>query len=196
MAEAKERIEWVDLASGIMILWLLVFHALFPSVGANITGKIPFLYFFMPWFFFKSGMLFKVKDPQIEFKTNFRKLIINGFIVWSIIGHLAYLLDHWLIYHDLTLRLAFYTPARCLLLKGSIPINEALWFLPVLFLVRQAFNFIKFKIHPPYGYYLPQDLSFPAYVTLQIPHICHHTYIALDGDYVALLPVTGFHILS
>ena len=145
----NDRIEWVDLASGIMILWLLFFHALYPSIGANVTGKIPFLYFFMPWFFFKSGMLFKIKEPKLEFKDNFKKLMLDGFIKWSIIGYVAYILEHWLIYGDLTARLAFYSPARSLLLGGCIPLNAALWFLPVLFIIRQLFNYIKQKIAPP-----------------------------------------------
>lgn len=149
MEAKQERIEWVDLASGIMILWLMIFHALEPSIGTNITGKIPFLYFFMPWFFFKSGMLFKVKAPQTEFKNNFNKLIIQGFIKWSIIGYIALILDHWLIYNDLTARVAFYTPARSLLLNGSIPLNGALWFIPVLFIIRQTFNYLSINFTPP-----------------------------------------------
>lgn len=146
----NDRIEWVDLASGIMILWLLFFHALYPSIGANITGEIPFLYFFMPWFFFKSGMFFKIKESKLEFKGNFKKLMLDGFIKWSIIGYVAYILEHWLIYDDLTARLAFYSPARSLMLGGCIPLNTALWFLPVLFVIRQSFNYIKQKFAPPH----------------------------------------------
>ncbi|MBQ0088570.1 MAG: acyltransferase [Prevotellaceae bacterium] len=144
---SENRLKYLDLASGIMIVWLLLYHALYPMVGDNISGKIPFLYFFMPWFFYKSGMMFHLSNSKKLLKKDYSKLI-RTFIIWSIIGYVVYLLWHGCKLHDLSLRIALYCPIRSLALGGSIPLNSALWFLPVLFLVRQIANYGISKIHP------------------------------------------------
>lgn len=144
---SENRLRYLDLASGVMIIWLLLYHALYPMVGDNISGKIPFLYFFMPWFFYKSGMMFHLSEPKELIKKDYSKLI-RTFIIWSIIGYVFYLLWHGFRLHDLSFRIALYCPIRSFILGGSVPINTALWFLPVLFLVRQIANYGISKMHP------------------------------------------------
>jgi len=72
-----QRLKYLDIASGIMIVWLLLFHALYPMLGDNICGKVPYLYFFMPWFFYKSGMMFEVKSEKELMIKDTKKLLKN-----------------------------------------------------------------------------------------------------------------------
>ncbi len=58
----EKRTEYVDLAAGIMIAWMILGHtASHASYEGNflIIGK--YLSFFMPWFFYKSGFFYKSK---------------------------------------------------------------------------------------------------------------------------------------
>ena len=137
---SEQRLKYLDLASGIMIVWLLLYHALYPMVGDNISGKIPFFYYFMPWFFYKSGMMFHPKSFSDLLKKDYNKLI-RTFLIWSLVGYVVYVFWHQLVLHDLSWRIALYCPIRSLILGGSIPMNTALWFLPVLFIVRQITNY-------------------------------------------------------
>ena len=80
-------------------------------------------------------------------RNGWKKLIIP-FIIWSIIGWLVHI--GWHLYvGDLSFRVAFYTPLRSLILSCSVPVNSALWFLPILYLVRLAGNWLipKFHVH-------------------------------------------------
>lgn len=114
---------------------VLFYHALFPMWETDVLSHIPWLYFFIPWFFYKSGMFFVQKEERLYRWSKF----IYPFVVWSFIGWLAYIGWHWHI-GDLTPRLAFYSPLRSLLLSAYIPLNSALWFLPILYLVRLLGN--------------------------------------------------------
>ena len=134
-----KRISHIDLASGIMIVWLLYYHALYPMLGYDIFIKLPWLFFFMPWFFYKSGNLFNSRDERQLLKGDIKKLIGN-FIIWSLVGYICFIIHTLVIDHSITFRQAVYSPIRSLILAGSIPLNSALWFLPVLFFVRQIAN--------------------------------------------------------
>ena len=146
MKEEKinSRISYWDLGAGIMILWLLYYHALFPIYGKEILNVIPWFFYFMPWFFYKSGYFFQLKPIKENSKKDAKKLL-GQFAIWSLIGYVSYIVYHYFLYHDLSVRMAIYSPIRTLLLSGSIPINAALWFLLTLFLVRQAANILLSK---------------------------------------------------
>ena len=136
----KERLTYLDIAAGIMTIWVMVFHAIYPMYGREELTVVPWFYYFMPWFFYKAGMMFRPKDMRDEIRGGWKKLIIT-FIIWSFIGWLAYIGWHWFA-GDLTPRIAFYSPLRSLLLTASVPLNGAIWFLPILFLVRIIGNWL------------------------------------------------------
>lgn len=142
----KARIKYLDIASGIMIVWLLVYHALYPMYEDSISAVIPFLYFFMPWFFYKSGMMFQRRDIKSLLVKDLKKLIVP-FVIWSIIGYIVMILWHLFKGEELTWKILLMRPIRSLVLNCSIPINSALWFIPVLFVVRQLANLLltRFK---------------------------------------------------
>lgn len=139
MLDKRYRYIYIDIASGIMTIWVMVFHALYPMYGTEELKVIPWLYFFMPWFFYKAGMMFRPKEMTLEISNGWRKLIIT-FLLWSLIGWVAYIGWHWFI-GDLSYRIAFYSPIRSLILNAAVPLNGALWFLPILFIVRVISNF-------------------------------------------------------
>ena len=140
---AKQRLIYLDIAAGIMTIWVMVFHAIYPMYGADELKVVPWFYYFMPWFFYKSGMMFHPKDTKTEIRNGWKKLIVT-FIIWSFIGWLAHIGWHWYA-GDLTPRLAFYSPLRSLVFKAEVPLNGAVWFLPILFLVRILGNWLLCK---------------------------------------------------
>ena len=170
------RLPWLDFASGIMILWMIVYHAIGCAWGyeirdlwgitdasllpegvhafINSNGKLevlnpclvfPWLYFFMPWFFYKSGQFFKKTSIKDLWKKDSQKLL-RTFVIWSAIGYIFYLLIG-LLNDSLTLRNTTYSIVRGLFLTGKVPINTPLWFLLTLFGVR----FVANKILPERG---------------------------------------------
>ena len=148
----KDRLTHIDIGAGIMIVWVVLFHAL--GMGREIEQGhsvenmciiFPYLHFFMPWFFYKSGVFFKkCNNRKLLWKKDIYKFL-KPFIIWSIVGYGLFLLFAW---HGnyLTLHKATYSVLYNFVLNGSIPINEVLWFLLSLCLVRWIANeLIPFK---------------------------------------------------
>lgn len=169
--EISKRYAHIDLAAGIMILWMIIYHALGYTWGFNLRdywhitdlsmlpegarafinedGKLeainvlvvyPYLCFFMPWFFYKSGQFFKTRPFDEHLRKDSSKLLLT-FIIWSAIGYVFYLVFGTL-QHSLTLRGSTYSIVRGLFLTGKVPINEPLWFLLTLFGVRFVANWL------------------------------------------------------
>ena len=90
----QERTQFYDLAGGVLILWIMAFHAMnnckvFGEADARVV--LPFLTFSMPWFFYKSGLFFKVMPLCEGVAKDIRKLLIP-FLKWSLAGYILYLL--------------------------------------------------------------------------------------------------------
>lgn len=89
-----QRVKSVDVAGGILILWVMAFHAInqskaFGEVDARVA--LPFLTFSMPWFFYKSGLFFKTEISNHDgFVKDVKKLVIP-FLKWSLIGYAMWL---------------------------------------------------------------------------------------------------------
>ena len=153
-----QRIPHIDLAAGIMILWMIVYHALCSTWGltlhtdefVNPCVAFPYLSFFMPWFFYKSGQFFEKRSAKELWIKDSRKLLLT-FAIWSAIGYLMYLL-FGAVQQTLTLRKATYSIVRGLFLTGKVPINEPLWFLTTLFGVRMIANWLLSNREERYGW--------------------------------------------
>lgn len=141
----QTRLAYIDLASGIMIVWVMLFHTFHPMYAGAVLRNIPYLYFFMPWFFYKSGMLFKPKDIKLEWQNGVNKLLVP-FAFWTLISYVLYILT-LLRKGEFSVNLVLLDPLRTLLLAFHPPLNIALWFLPVLFLVRQIANFLLPRVN-------------------------------------------------
>ncbi len=169
----NNRIPYIDFAAGIMILWMIIYHALgqvwqyelmpywgitdLSLIPETIRTKVlitpegefgclnpcilfPYLHFFMPWFFYKSGQFFKKQSFNELIKKDYKKLL-KTFIFWSLIGYICFLV-FGLITESISLRSASYSVVRMLFLWGCVPLNYSLWFLLTLFFVRTIANLL------------------------------------------------------
>ena len=169
IVQTTNRLTYIDLGAGIMILWMVLYHALQAAWGMQLNGYwdvtdaallpqgakafinteekveifnpcvlFPYISFFMPWFFYKSGQFFQKRPIKALWKKDSAKLL-KTFVLWSAVGYVFYLIFHSLD-GTLTLRSATYSILRGFILTGKIPINEPLWFLLTLFIVRAIAN--------------------------------------------------------
>ena len=100
----------------------------------------PYLHFFMPWFFYKSGQFFSHRSITEEWKKDWGKLMCQ-FLIWSAFGYMLYV-GFCYIEGILTLRQISYRVLKTFFLEGHIQLNVPLWFLFTLFCVRQIANII------------------------------------------------------
>lgn len=138
-----ERNKAIDSVAGIMITYMVFTHVCqhlgYEHSAIYMTLEHIF-YFFMPWFFFKAGIFFKIEDNKIILKKSFNRLICP-FILYSLIGHICYC---GICYLQGNFHLSLLVPYS-LLLQESIPGNLPLWFLLTLFICRIIFNFLVKK---------------------------------------------------
>ena len=147
-----KRVKYIDLGAGLMILWMIIGHAIYAASSVEILrGEscplkgisyfIPnFLFFFMPWFFYKSGQFFRKNNLRDKWKKDFQKLLCP-FLIWSGIGFMLYVILQ-ILDNTLTLRSVTYDVLRSLFIAGNIQLNTPLWFLLTLFMVRQIANYL------------------------------------------------------
>ena len=100
----------------------------------------PYLHFFMPWFFYKSGQFFSQRSVTEEWKKDWNKLM-RQFFIWGLFGYILYIGFSY-IESEFTFRQLVYRPLKAFFLEGNIPLNTPLWFLFTLFGVRQIANII------------------------------------------------------
>ena len=134
----KGRMTYIDVVAGIMIIWMILGHCRHFS-----SYQLPFpnyLAFYMPWFFYKSGLFFNTKENKDLLRNDVAKYLrfflvysFIGWVVWSICG----LLDDSILLKD-----CFVKPINTFAKSGCIKGNGALWFLLSLFIVRQIANVI------------------------------------------------------
>lgn len=167
----RTRLLWLDFASGVMLLWMILYHAISYALGYELEGYryisdmsllpndlhrfvsisqegtlevlnpcslIPWLHFFMPWFFYKSGMFFQKRSLRELWYKDSKKLL-GSFIIWSLVGFFVFVLIG-LVNNSITLRTYTYSIVRGLFLTGKVPVNIPLWFLLTLFMVRFIAN--------------------------------------------------------
>lgn len=89
------RLKYIDVAAGIMIVWMVLFHAL--GSGWEISKEytypclvFPYFHFFMPWFFYKSGFLFKHRNRVELYGKDAKKLLVP-FLIWSLVGFVLFI---------------------------------------------------------------------------------------------------------
>lgn len=140
-----ERNKAIDSVAGILIIYMVFTHVCqhFGYEQSAIYMALEHIfYFFMPWFFFKAGMFFKIEDSKTLFNKSYTRLICP-FILYSLIGHICYC---GICYLQGNFHLSTLVPYYSLLMEGSIPGNLPLWFLLTLFACRIIFNFLYKKV--------------------------------------------------
>ena len=126
----------LDAVCGILIIYVIVGHACqWCHVDTNeyIADVNKALPFFMPWFYFKSGMFYHQRTIKETTKQGFKKFIIPYFAYLSIgeaFNLTKILMEHGEIWG------ALYIAIKKILFTGASMGNLPLWFLPSLFLVK------------------------------------------------------------
>ena len=157
-----KRLIHIDIIAGIMILRMIIGHCTYFS-----QQGIPFFFllsFYMPWFYYKSGMLFHPNNQADLYKKDIYKFL-RYFVVYSFIGWCIWAVCG-IVDSSLTIISCMILPMKVFFHSGCISANGALWFLLSLFLVRQIGNFIlnKTKLPPPFVSFLCFAIAFLLYV--------------------------------
>lgn len=125
-----------------MIIYMIKYHICqWGGVNYDCLDKI--LFFFMPWFFFKSGMFFSYNRNYIQQITKDARHLIMPFVAFSLIAQLFFLLKLFL--HGDYYWVHYCSFPKYILLTGSTPANPPLWFLLSLFAVKEIYNLIYFN---------------------------------------------------
>jgi len=136
----SKRDNSLDAACGLMIIYMIYGHICLWSGVTQVEIFPRLLFFFMPWFFFKSGMFFKPRSYKSELSGGARRLLVP-YMVFSIIGQMVFYAK-WLIDGNTSWKDYILVPLRSLLHEGAVVGNSPLWFLLTLFLVRVIYNAI------------------------------------------------------
>lgn len=145
----KTRVGYVDLASGILIIWVMVYHAMSTCKvfnGADPRVVLPWLTFSMPWFFYKSGILFKEISCREGLVKDFKKLIVP-YVKWTLIGYVGWLFIQ-LVDGTVSMQSCVYGPLNMLYKYGCMSLNIPAWFLLSLFFVRVISRYLLNKPIP------------------------------------------------
>jgi len=153
-----KRNESLDIITGIMILWMIVYHSFqwanyYDSNVFNLLLKC--FYFFMPWFYFKSGYVFnKTHTLKIVVEKGISLLLIP-MIIWTLIGYALTIPE--LINDGLPIWKIIIKPAFVLFRYGDTLGNSPLWFLFSLFFVRIS---LKLLTNLKLGFIIAFTISF------------------------------------
>ncbi|WP_299778184.1 acyltransferase family protein [uncultured Formosa sp.] len=138
-----ERDKSLDIISGIMIIWMVILHAF---QWGDLTESIIYifllkcLYFFMSWFYFKTGFLHKKgKGLNVTFRKGIDQLIIP-MLIWTAVGYLLTVPE--LLTEGYPLWKMPIAPLFFLISSGDTIGNSPLWFLLSLFFIKMIFPFI------------------------------------------------------
>ncbi len=144
----KKRIEFIDIARGLAIIFIVLGHTLVHSENCSIIFK--FLYsFHVVLFFVISGYIFRIKenDSYVAFiKNKFIRIMIPYFI-WGVLFLIPYILFGQNVSDDLNttgsfnIKIQLYNILYGVGHNGSLRQNSSLWFLPALFSMEILYYF-------------------------------------------------------
>jgi len=162
----ERRTEYIDMAAGMMLAWMILGHtASYASYKGDFLVAGNFLSFFMPWFFYKSGMFYKERTWQENARRGVKKLMLP-FIVYSLIGQFFYYIC-LILENNISFRSFVYQPLRGLFVTECFAGNGALWFLIALYIITIIAPYCLKKIHPLIITFSGVAIAFLCY----LPHI-------------------------
>lgn len=145
----------IDAVGGVLIIYMVITH-LPPRLGVvnyafnDILSTT--LFFFMAWFYFKSGMLAKSLSP-IETIHKYSKKLLVTYLLYSAIGLVVGIV---LVCVGDSESISTYIRTKVLsylYMCGSIDGNLPLWFLPSLFFVIVIGSLVReYRIRPIYTF--------------------------------------------
>ncbi len=181
------RDQSMDWIAGLLILVMITGHISQES-GHSLRwyalGGYSWFYFFMPWFFFKSGMF--ERGGTIHMSKILKGLIIP-FIFFTLAGYFIWSLQY-LAEHEWSFRWIAGATLMYLYAAGSFPGNGPLWFLEALIIARMLFPlFVRMHFNNWWIMMFAFGIAF-IYVFLL------RTYN--DGNYLMMAIPQGFLALS
>lgn len=127
----------LDAVCGLLIIYMILCHAF----GWSGTTEDSFyrcisrvLFFFMPWFFYKSGMFYTRSDAKSIMYSS--KKLIFPYLFYSIVGELVRWYDLFFIKGKVDVVDYVLSPLKSLCMFGAIQSNAPLWFLLSLFFTK------------------------------------------------------------
>ena len=142
LMNTKKRNYSLDFASGILIIHMILGHIFqWTSLTNNFLYKdlTILFFFFMPWFFFKSGMFHPPQRSLKETIKNGLQKLISPSIPAVIVGLIVYYID-LISQKDFDLIHYFITPIKAFILSSEIIGNSPLWFIIALFCIKLLFS--------------------------------------------------------
>lgn len=135
-----ERQFYLDNISAILIAYMIfIVHLTYfcPVQGSIIDMLRSLLYFFMAWFFFKSGMFYKDKPIKAVIKSSAKRLLVP----WAVFNVIGIVVMGLQAYRGLGLSLfpPLLNSIEVIAFNEAIWADLPLWFLLSLFAVRVAF---------------------------------------------------------
>lgn len=124
-----------DAVAGIMILVVIIFHFVLPYQGPH--GFYDFFDFFMPWFFFKSGVFHK-KETKLNKATLIKlfKRLFVPLLIFYVLSAMYYLIEYALHHQGLGQEIFFMLINPFDFMEIA---NSSLWFLVALFFCNILF---------------------------------------------------------
>ncbi len=136
------RKTYLDALSGLLIIHMILGHV-FQWAGLTdytfYKWQTTILYFFMPWFFFKSGMFHNSNRTIKEILSK----SIDGLIKPCLPALFLGLCIYWwnlILKDDFNWIHYFLTPLKEIIVFGEIIGNSPLWFIVALFLIKPTFQ--------------------------------------------------------
>lgn len=136
----------LDLVCGFLITYMILYHAYLwcPTTKDFLSDTLDrLLFFFMPWFYFKSGMFHVRKGTKEVALSNVKKLLYP-FFVYTIIGEIIYWVGIYTkMERDFNLTEQLVASTKCMIVQGSTIGNQPLWFLISLYLTKVVVTFLE-----------------------------------------------------
>lgn len=131
----------LDTLSGVFICFMVLLHYKGECKLANQAFDIllPFMHFFMAWFFYKSGMVFNRKRSVKETIYKSIKRLLIPFVYASIVGYAIWGLSLFLD-NNLHINYLLNIPKE-LFWNGCLFGNGPVWFLFSLFVIQLLYSF-------------------------------------------------------
>lgn len=147
MVNDSMRQQYLDNLTGLLIIQMIFLcHVRIIAVGITDDSFLYhiqyFLVFFMPWFFYKSGMFYTHREETRAFIKDAKKLLLP-FVIYAMYAYIIQLLCIIGRHEPITVEKLLTEQINNLLSGACIPWNQPLWFLVSFFLVRTLYNIIE-----------------------------------------------------
>ena len=139
----RDRDNSIDVVAGLLIVHVILGHIFqWAHMNSFYAPVNRVLIFFMPWFFFKSGMYFKDK-PINQVLLNTKRLLLP-FAVFSLIGQFFWSIMMF-VDGDRVISHYLLSPFNTFFAEGAINGNLPLWFLLTLCVVQCVYSLAQSK---------------------------------------------------